>query len=160
MRRRGGAVDVVVGENPDIGPGLQRVEHGNNRLVHVHERQGIGEQSLQGRPDKRFQGRRRYPAAGNEPAQRIDDIAFGDVHQGQLLRQLAQGVVADAQAGDPFTPGPAAERFCDAKVGRHIRARFVEGVHGTPIRVWSYIWGTIESFVSRAALIFRHGNPP
>ncbi len=135
LRRRGGAIDVVIGEDPDIRPRLERVEHGGDGLVHIEERQGIGKQGLQRRADEILEPRRRDAAAGDEAAQRLDDIGFSNRHQGQLLRQLAQGMRADAQAGDPFAPPPPGQRAGDAKIGRHIDARGVDGVHGAPMCV-------------------------
>ncbi len=135
LRRRGGAVDVVIGEYPDIGPGDKRVEHGGDGLVHVEERQGIGEQGLQGRANEILEPRGGNPPARDETAERLDDIGLGNTHQGQLLRQLSQGMVADAHGGDPFAPGPSGQRPGDAEIGRHIDARGVESVHRAPIAI-------------------------
>jgi hypothetical protein len=80
LRRGGGAIDVIVGKNTNPGLGLQRIQHGRDSTVHVHEAGRIGKERLQRRIYKCVEFVRRDAAPGNEPRQRIDKGGFCDIH--------------------------------------------------------------------------------
>ncbi len=37
LRRARGAIDIIIGEDADLRLALQRIQHGTDRLIHVHE---------------------------------------------------------------------------------------------------------------------------
>ncbi len=97
QRRRGAAVDVVVGEDGDPLAPVDRGEEPRRGAVHVAQARRVGHQVAQGGGEERRRFLGRHAAPGEDAP---DDLG----QPGRLGDRLAEAVVLGARA-DPAPPG-------------------------------------------------------
>ena len=133
QRRRGRAVDVVVAEHDHPLAVSNQIDQAGDRLVHVGEPRGIGQQRAQARVEKGFGVVGLDPARGEHPA---DDL--GKV---EPLRERQPGAVV----GEPRSPSPSADRALDAENRLHH-----PGQRASPSSIglrWMSCWAAITRTV-------------